>query len=170
MSTKSERGINAKPKLPEGMILDDLRFVHPQLYALSVVQLGWEALIGSGIDGNPAKVAYTLSRPVSEGINLDRLRRSTGIIDEEGTSLPGYTVGVVEKDGKHILGFNFTGFPTQQTMDVLKALEDEFNPEGVKPIRLRLLASSEPMDDFDDYAEAPRRKSLLERARTIFNR
>lgn len=160
-----------EPELPEGMTFDDLRFVHPQIYPLSVAQLGWEALLGFDIDGNEAKVSYSLRRPVSEDFDAKSLAKRIRLLDEKGEMLPSYRLNVDTKETKTpSLEFNFTGFPTQTTMEVMRALEDDFNPEGSQPRRLQLLGSSEPMDDPYEEEIQPQRKPLFQRAREIFHR
>lgn len=158
------------PELPSGMSVDDLRFVHLQLYALDMVQKGWEVLLGREVDGNPAKVSYTLKREVEKDYDWHELVKKIGVLNEEGNIIPEYSIGLnFGNDEPSVLDFNFTGFPTQKTMDVLKSLEDEFTPAEFKPKKLSLLASSEPMDDFFEESP-PRRKSFFEGIREIFHR
>ena len=190
-----ERRQRATPQLPDGLSLDDLRFVNQQMYPLEMTMKGWEVLLENGIGGNEARVLYSLSRTVPNTLDLVELKKRIGLIDDDGNSLPGYYVGltnsqdatltlsrrmgisdetdqeiksfantpVLKEDESHLL-FNFTGFPTEKTMDVLLGLEKEFLPKDFKPMHLRLLASSESME------ETPRGKSFLERAKTIFHR
>lgn len=181
------------PELPEGMTVDDLRFVSPHAYAISMAMLGWEAALLAHVDGNEAKVSYSLTRTIPDSLNLDELKRKIGIVDNEGNSAPGYYLGTTNsKDAEfavsrkagvpddftrsvHEIGnnpgpndeelylyFNFTGFPTKQTMDILMALENEFKPEDYQPVEMHLLASSES-------AERQSRRSILQRAREIFH-
>src|SRR5260221_5876253 len=125
---------------------------------------GWEVFLGRGIDGNEARVSYELSRKIPKDFNLEGLGLRIGILDEEGNALPEYSVLLTNPpDQPSILTFNFTGFPTQKTMDVLKNLENEFPPSQFRPTNLRLVGSSEGQ-------EPEKRKSLLDRAKEIFRR
>ena len=153
------------PQLSEGISLDDLRFVHPQIYALDMVTKGWEVFLKRDVDGNGAKVSYSLSRQVSKDFDIEGLVKKIGVLDEEGNIIDEYSVGFTTSvDKKPTLSFNFTGFPTQKTMDVLQNLEKEFLPEDFRPMHLKLIASS------DDIEETPQRKSYLDRAKEIFHR
>ncbi|HYM65529.1 MAG TPA: hypothetical protein VES68_03545 [Candidatus Sulfotelmatobacter sp.] len=152
------------PELPNGMTLDDLRFVNPQVFHLDMAIKGWDVYLGRGIDGNEAKVSYELSREVPKDFNFGGLGSKIGIVDEEGNVLPEYSVLHTNPPEKpSTLTFNFTGFPTQKTMDVLKKLEDEFSPPQFRPRHLRLVGESEGQ-------EPEKRKSLLDRAKEIFHR
>lgn len=158
-----ERGRHT-PQLPEGLLPDDLRFVHPQLYPVDMAYKGWEVYLGKGVDGNEAKVSYSLSRN-ADGLDLEELKKTIGILDEEGNAINGYSLYVNQKDGEPArLEFNFTGFPTQKTMDVLQNLEGQFLAKDFKPRHFKMIASSEPME------ETPGAKSLLARAKEIFHR
>lgn len=168
----SERGKAPQPQLPKGVTVDDLRFVNPEVYALDMAYKGWEVLLGSDKDGNPAKVSYTLSREIAEGYDVAALRERLGLVDEQGEVLSGYSLDVAQGNGrrptptlKPILNFEFVGFPTAKTMQVLEGLEGAFLPEGQKPeqrVRFELLASSENALDVRNASKA---KTIFERVR-----
>lgn len=165
---------NDLPELPLGMTIEDLRFVNPHIYPIDMASKGWQVLLERDVDGNPAKVAYSLERGVPEDIDVEALQRKIGILDEDGFYLPGYYLGVAHsKDAEKFLArkvglpsmdvadnegnsqmwnspetsfllFNFRGFPTAKTMDVLLKLENEFLADGPKPPRgFRLVAEVE---------------------------
>lgn len=136
------------PELPKGFSLDDLRFVHPQLYPIDMGFKGWSCELHFDIDGNPAKVSYTLARPLSENFDLDHMTNiaeDIGIMNE-GEFLKGYSLKIdtfnearpisqkmrevinPHEGAKAVLIFNFTGFPTEKTMQVLMRLEKRFLP------------------------------------------
>ncbi len=164
MTLPSERGKGRVPELPEGLTLAELRFVNPQFYPLDMAMKGWQVFLRFDIGGNPARVSYSLLRSVSPDTDADDLRRQIGMVDEEGGVKPGYYMGIADnpdaastlsrrlgieditdEQGSSMLRrqgeasyllFNFSGFPTEQTMDIMMALENKFLPEGQKPLTI----------------------------------
>ena len=144
--------MESTPQLPTGLALEDLRFVHPQVYPLSMGVKGWAAEVHSDVEGNSAKVRYVLSRPVPESFDIDSLAtlaETIGII-EDGAIRESYSLYVdcfdearplahqlrekvnPHEDNQSVLIFDFTGFPTAKTMDVLLSLEHAFDPPRKK--------------------------------------
>jgi len=159
--------VDSEPMLPAGVKVEDLRFVHPQLYPLDMVTKGWQALLRANIDENPAKMSYSLLRAVAEDLDVESLKRDVGMVAEDGTPLPGYllaisddpeaektlarqmgagAIDILDSEGRsqiwqgegRFLIFNFTGFPTSKTMDVLLALEKKFLPKSFRPYKIEL--------------------------------
>jgi hypothetical protein len=165
-----ERGTSAQPQLPEGMTLDDLRFVNPETYALHMAWKGWTVVVGGDVDGNPVKVGYSLSREITDGFDVTTLGQKIGVINEQGETLDGYSLGIIHRDGqrhdKPTLDFKFRGFPTEKTMQVLESLEREFLPEGEGPERrkrnFRLLASA---TSGPETGKASKPRTIFERVR-----
>lgn len=121
-------------------------------------------------------------RPVSQTLDLDELKRQIGITDNEGHVLPGYYIDttpnpdairslvrqigiedLTDRKGHSILTsratkdenylmFNFTGFPTAKTMNVLTGLEEQFlTPEQVS--KRERMDSDEITTIFDESGE-----------------
>lgn len=125
-----ERRKKTRLDLPAGISPADLRFVHPMLYRISMTPKGWDTTIEEGIGGNPARVSYSLLRTVPIGLDIQNLKARLGIVDTEGNNLPGYYLDTTENpEASRTLLFNFTGFPTEKTIDALFGLEREFMPE-----------------------------------------
>lgn len=156
-----------EPELPAGMTVEDLRFVHPQLYPLDMATKSWQALLRANVDENPAKMSYSLLRSVAEDLDVESLKRDVGMVAEDGTPLPGYflaisddpeaektlarqmgvgAIDILDSEGRsqiwqgegRFLIFNFTGFPTAKTMDVLIVLEKKFLPKDFHPYKIEL--------------------------------
>lgn len=111
---------------------------------------GWTAGTLHEVDGNRYKVHYRAARPVDRSFELEELEglaRRIGILDEEGEQLEGYSL-VVDTFGDNrnaldtlhdkinphtntsrLLVFNFHGFPTDTTMDVMQELERTFQQQ-----------------------------------------
>jgi len=152
------------PDLPEGITVDDLLYFNPQHYLIDMAMKGWGVKISHGVDGNEDKVSYGLSRPVGldfSSTSLDDLSERIGIKDKDGNILAGYSlvVGFVgdsgslveelrqdvnpHEDSGAVLRFNFTGFPTGKTIDVMDRLEQAFQEPSrrVKTQKLETLFS-----------------------------
>lgn len=164
MTSSSETRRGKAPELPEGLTLAELRFVNPQFYLLDMAMKGWQVFLRFDVGGNPARVSYSLLRSVPPDTDADDLRRQIGMVDEEGRVKPGYYMGIADnphaasslsrqlgieditdEQGSSMLRrqgeasyllFNFSGFPTEQTMDIMLALENRFLPEGQKPLTI----------------------------------
>lgn len=139
--------------LPEGLTLDDLRFVDPELYSIHMASLGWTAAVETDVDGNPAKLGISLDRTVDQDFDEAELRRlyeAIGLFDESGRVKDGYNLALRREEhyGEETLRairFTFRGFPTEDTMEVLAAMEAVFIPpprfEKIKRLFGKLLGN-----------------------------
>lgn len=146
------------PALPEGIRLEDLYYVNPQLYPLDIAAKGWTFEAIANVDGNPAKLRYELARPVGQDFGpdeLDVLAAQMGIRDADGVSYrPGYSLSIdsyrddpslarqmtdlLNGEQGPLLVFQFEGFPTADTMKAMLAIEQAFLPPK-RTSRLRRL-------------------------------
>jgi hypothetical protein len=146
------------PPLPEGIHLEDLRYVNPEVYPVDMAMKGWTFASQSNLDGNPAKLYYELARPVGEDFGpdeLDALAKQMDIREVDGVNYrPGYHLSIdsfrdnpslARKLGDTLNGaqgpllvFQFEGFPTEETMQAMLTLEQAFFPQK-RPNWLRRL-------------------------------
>ncbi len=134
--------------LPPGMSQEDLRFIHPQAFPVSMGARGWSVETYFDVDDNPAKTAILLSRPILEdftGDDFDNLVARMDIAGEEaGTFKAGYSLRIdssgelqhtaremkqavnPHENNARTLVFHFGGFSTEETMSALEAITATF--------------------------------------------
>ncbi|HLG90917.1 MAG TPA: hypothetical protein VI336_02035 [Candidatus Saccharimonadales bacterium] len=147
-------------ELPLEIDEKELRYILPELFTPFVNERGWDVSIEEGVDGNHYKILYEMSRPVPAGFDdgeLAGMQDRIGIVDEYGEIIDDYglwTEGVrvwraaedpdldqPTSESKRLF-FEFEGFPTDQTMDVMQKLLDSLEshePQERKGIISRFL-------------------------------
>jgi hypothetical protein len=144
-------------ELPLEIDEEELRYILPELFTPLVEERGWDVSIEEGVDGNYYRVLYVMSRPVPPGFDdgeLADMQDKIGIVDEYSEIIDDYvlwTEGVKVLPGDENpdldpptseskrLFFEFEGFPTDQTMDIMKKLIETFPPGTNSGRWIRLL-------------------------------
>ena len=143
--------------LPLELNEDDLRYVLPETFADIATEKGWTLVLEENVDDNHYKILYVMTRPVPTDFDdgkVAAMQERIGIVDEDDEIIDDYGLWTedvrVWKPGKipgrrkilsesKRLYFEFRGFPTDQTMDIMQALMQEFQPEQRKGAIARFL-------------------------------
>ena len=140
----SERGfINQNPGLSNLLSKERPGIVDTTIHPFDLTHNGWSVRLEKRPNGHADAVSYHLSRKITDGFDLEKLKRTIGLIDEEGKTISGYSLyTTANEDDAQVLNFSYQGLPTKNTRDIIVGLAREFLPEHLRSKPLLPVVSS----------------------------